>query len=160
MVGKMTIGKRMRHKPINTTWVPMLLLLSWILSFYEVFELNVQSKCMLEQEQLEQVIQWFNKWGLVAVMTTPPKIVRFPGSSSTRQSPRHRGDCLETEPRREAPMSLTSTYLTMRVSGARDIQLAKNSKYPIPLPPMSEDVQQEGALLGHIPNLKYQDYNL
>ena len=25
---------------------------------------------------------------------------------------------------------------------------------------MSEDVQEEGALLGHIPSLKYQDYNL
>lgn len=41
-----------------------------------------------------------------------------------------------------------------------DIQLAKHAKYPIPLPPMSEDVIEEGVLLGQIPNLKYQDCNL
>ena len=34
-----------------------------------------------------------------------------------------------------------------------DIQLTKNAKYPIPLSPMSKDIQEEGALLGHIPNL-------
>lgn len=36
----------------------------------------------------------------------------------------------------------------------------KNTKYPIPLPPMSKDVIEEGDLLGNIPNLRYQDYNL
>ena len=38
--------------------------------------------------------------------------------------------------------------------------MVKNAKYPIPLPSMSEDVIEEGALLGQIPNMKYQDYNL
>ena len=28
------------------------------------------------------------------------------------------------------------------------------------LPPMSEDVKEEGSLLGHLNDLKYQDYNL
>ena len=41
-----------------------------------------------------------------------------------------------------------------------DILLGKNTKYPISLSPMSEDVIEEGDLLGHISNLRYQDYNL
>ena len=52
------------------------------------------------------------------------------------------------------------TYIILRVSGALDIQLTKHVKYLIPLLPMSEDVIEEGVLLGQIPNLKYQDYNL
>ena len=30
----------------------------------------------------------------------------------------------------------------------------------MPLPPMSEDVKEEGLLLGYVNDLKYQDYNL
>lgn len=93
-------------------------------------------------------------------MTTPPKTVRFLGIPSTEQSPRHRGDCPEMETRREAPVTLTPAYLSLRVRGSLDLQLAKNTKYPIPLPPMSKDVQEEGALPGYIPGLKYQEYNL
>ena len=93
-------------------------------------------------------------------MTTPPKTVRFSGSTSTRQSPRHKGDRPEMEPCKEVPITLIPSYLTPRVSGALDIQLAKSTKYSIPLPPMSKDVVEEGALLGQIQNLKYQDYNL
>ena len=63
-------------------------------------------------------------------------------------------------PLREAPVNLIAAYLNPRVSGVPDIQLIKNMKYIIPLPPMSEDVFEEGGLLGHIQNLKYQDYNL
>ena len=47
-----------------------------------------------------------------------------------------------------------------RLSGASKVYLFKNEKYLISLPPMSEDVAEEGALLGKILNLKYQDYNL
>ena len=64
------------------------------------------------------------------------------------------------ETRREAPVTLTLTYLSPRVSGALQIQLAKNAKYLIPFPPMSENVKEEGTLLGHIQSLKYHDYNL
>lgn len=78
---------------------------------------------MLEQEKLEEVIQQFKTRDIDEVLTTPPKTVIFSGSSSTRQSPRHRGDCPEMEPRREAPISLTLAYLNLRVSGSPDIQL-------------------------------------
>ena len=64
------------------------------------------------------------------------------------------------EARSEGPMTLTPTYVSLGEIGALDIQLSKNAKYPIPLSLMSEDVLEEGALLGHIPTLKYQDYNL
>ena len=93
-------------------------------------------------------------------MTTPLKTVRFLGSTSTRQSPRHKGDRLEMEPRGEVPVTLTPTYLNPRLSGAPEVQLVKNEKYPIPLSLMSEDVAEEGALFEQILNLKYQDYNL
>ena len=41
-----------------------------------------------------------------------------------------------------------------------EVQLPKSAKYPMPLPPMSEDVIEEGNLLANIPQLRYQDYNL
>lgn len=62
--------------------------------------------------------------------------------------------------RKEVPIMLTTTYLSLRASGAPKIYLTRSAKYLIPLPPMLEDVKEEGALLGHIPGLKYQDYNL
>ena len=64
------------------------------------------------------------------------------------------------EPCREVLVTLTPTYLNPRLSGASEVHLVKNEKYLIPLPPMSEDVAEEGELLEHIPNIKYQDYNL
>ena len=120
----------------------------------------MSSECMLAQAELDKVLQRFKARGLASVMTTLPKTVRFPRISSTRLSPRHRGDRSEMEPHWEVPVKLTPSYLNLRVSGAPDIQLAKNKKYPILLPPMSKDVLEEGALLGYIQNLKYQDYNL
>ena len=63
-------------------------------------------------------------------------------------------------PLREAHVNLTAAYLNPRVSEAADIRLVKNEKYLISLQSMSEDVFEEGGLLGHIQNLKYQDYNL
>ena len=93
-------------------------------------------------------------------MITPLKTMRFAGSSSTRQSPRYKGDRPKMEARSEGPMTLTPTYVILGEIGVPNIQLAKNAKYPIPLPSMSEDVLEEGVLLGHIPTLKYHDYNL
>ena len=49
-------------------------------------------KCMTEEETLEEIVKRFEAEGLTAVMTTPPKTITFVGSSSTRQSPWHRGD--------------------------------------------------------------------
>ena len=63
-------------------------------------------------------------------------------------------------PLREVDVNLTAAYLNTRVSGASDIQLIKNMKYLIILPPMWEYVFEEGGLLGHTQNLKYQYYNL
>jgi hypothetical protein len=64
------------------------------------------------------------------------------------------------ETRKEVPIMLTATYLSPRVRRAPKMHLAKNTNYLIPLPPMSEDVKEEGTLVGHIPGLKYQNYNL
>jgi hypothetical protein len=64
------------------------------------------------------------------------------------------------ETRREAPVMFIVTYIIPRMARAPNIHLAKHAHYPIPLPPMSKDVIEEGTLLGQIPNLKYQDYNL
>ena len=61
---------------------------------------------------------------------------------------------------RKVPITWTLAYVNPRLSGAPKVHLVKNEKYLIPLPPMSEDVAEEGELLEHIPNLKYQDYNL
>lgn len=70
------------------------------------------------------------------------------------------GDQPTMETRRKAPITLTPTYVNLQVIGAPVIQLAKHTKYPIPLLSMSEDVLEEGALLRQISNLKYHDYNL
>lgn len=91
-------------------------------------------------------------------MRTPPKTIRFSGSTSTRQSPR--GDQPTMEYHIEVPVTWNPAYVNPRSSGAPEVHLAKNAKYPIPLPPMFEDVVEEGQLLEHISNLKYQDYNL
>ena len=112
---------------------------------------------MTKKKTLEQIVKQFEPEGLTAVMKTPPKIVRFPGSSSTRQSSRHKGDQLKMDTRCGALVLLTVTYENLREAGAPDIQLVKHAKYPTLLPLMSKDVIQEGALLGQIPNLKYQD---
>jgi len=36
----------------------------------------------------------------------------------------------------------------------------KQVKYVVPLPPMPEEVREQGNLLGKIDQLKFQDYNL
>ena len=64
------------------------------------------------------------------------------------------------ETRSEELMTLTPTYVISWVIGEPNIQLAKNAKYLIPLTPMFEYVLEEGAFLGQIQTLKYQDYNL
>ena len=110
-------------------------------------------------EQLDKLIYRFKQGGIVVLMTTPPKTVTFSGSTSMRQSPRHRGDRPTMESHKEVPIIGTPTYVNPRLNGAPEVHLVKNSKYLIPLPPMSEDVAEEGELLEHILNLKYQDYN-
>ena len=57
-------------------------------------------------------------------------------------------------------MSFLPTYVCLLRHEAPKIQLSSKARYPVPLPPMSEDVEEEGSLLGHVNDLKYQDYNL
>lgn len=64
------------------------------------------------------------------------------------------------ENQREAFVAWKLVYISPRLSIVSDIPLGKNKKYPILLPPMSEDVIEEGDLLGNIPNIWYKDYNL
>ena len=51
-------------------------------------------------------------------------------------------------------------YVNLHQEGAPEVQLPRGAKYPLPLPPISEDVVEEGDLLANIPQLRYQDYNL
>ena len=57
-------------------------------------------------------------------------------------------------------MSFLLAYVFLLWHEAPKIQLSSKARYPVPLPPMSEDVEEEGSLLGHVNDLKYQDYNL
>ena len=57
-------------------------------------------------------------------------------------------------------MSFLPAYMCPPHHEAPKIQLSSKATYPMPLPPMSEDVEEEGSLLGHVNDLKYQDYNL
>lgn len=61
---------------------------------------------------------------------------------------------------REVSVAWTLVYVSPRMSGAPDVPLVKCGKYHIPLPPMSKAMVEEGDLLGYIPILRYQDYNL
>lgn len=56
-------------------------------------------------------------------------------------------------------MSFLTRYVCPLRREAPKIQLSAKAKYLVPLPPMSEDVE-EGSLLGYVNDLKYQDYNL
>jgi hypothetical protein len=57
-------------------------------------------------------------------------------------------------------MSFLPAYVCPLRRETPKIQLSKKAKYLVPLPPMAEDVDEEGSLLGYVNDLKYQDYNL
>ena len=57
-------------------------------------------------------------------------------------------------------MSFLPAYVCPLRHEASKIQLSSKARYPVPLPPMSEDVEEEGSLLGYVNDLKFQDYNL
>ena len=57
-------------------------------------------------------------------------------------------------------MPFLLAYVCLLQHEALKIQLSSKARYLLPLPPMSKDVEEEGSLLGHVNNLKYQDYNL
>lgn len=55
----------------------------------------------------------------------------------------------------EKSLHCLPAYVNLCQEGALEVQLPKSAKYPMPLPPMSEDVVEEGDLLANIPQLKY-----
>ena len=57
-------------------------------------------------------------------------------------------------------MSFLPAYVCPLRHEALKIQPSAKAKYIVPLPPMSEDVDDEGSLLGYVNVPKYQDYNL
>ena len=57
-------------------------------------------------------------------------------------------------------MSFLPMYVFPLRHEATKIQLSTKAKYLVSWPPMSEDVEEEGSLLGYVNDLKYQDYNL
>ena len=57
-------------------------------------------------------------------------------------------------------MSFLPAYVCPLRHEAPKIQLSAKAKYLVPLPLMSEDVEEEGSLLGYVNDLKYKDYKL
>ena len=57
-------------------------------------------------------------------------------------------------------MSFFPTYLCPLWREAPKIQISAKAKYLMSLPSMSEDIKEEGLLLGYVNDLKNEDYNL
>ena len=96
-------------------------------------------------------------------MYTPVKQTKKSGtglSKSMRQSPRQQHVTEEKEIPQGRAMSFLPAYVCPLRHGASKIQLSSKGRYPMPLPPMSEDIEEEGSLLGYVNELKYQAYNL
>lgn len=81
-------------------------------------------------------------------------------SKPVRKSPRHQHVIEEQEIRQGQAMSFLPAYVFLLWHDALKIQLSSKARYPVPLSPMFEDVEEEGSLLGHVNDLKYEDYNL
>ena len=94
--------------------------------------------CMSMEVPLEEVTKRFKSGGIEATMVAMPKKPKFI-PKQTRQSPRTKVPQSEAEKSsRSAP--LLPTYVSPRAPGAPIIELAKQAKYVIPLPPMPEEV--------------------
>ena len=81
-------------------------------------------------------------------------------SKSVRQSSRHQHITKEDEIPQTWAMSFLPAYVCLVHHEASKIPLSSKARYPVPLSPMSEDVEEEGSLIGHVNDLKYQDYNM
>ena len=57
-------------------------------------------------------------------------------------------------------MSFLPAYVCSLQQEALKVQLSTKARYLVPLPPISKDIKEEGSLLGHVNDLRYQDYNL
>ena len=76
-------------------------------------------------------------------------------SKLVRQSPRHQHGTKEQEIPQGRAMLFLPAYVCPLWHKAPKVQLSTKAKYPVPLPPMLEDVEEEGSLLGHVNVLKY-----
>lgn len=81
-------------------------------------------------------------------------------SKLVRQSPRHQHRIKEQEIPQGRAMPFLLAYVCPLRHEVPKSQLLSKASYPIPLLPMFEDVEEEGSLLGHVNDLKFQDYNL
>jgi hypothetical protein len=81
-------------------------------------------------------------------------------SHAVRQSTRHQHGPDEHELPQGRAMPFLPAYVCPLRHEAPKVQLFEKAKYLVPLPPMSEDVEEEGSLLGYVNDLKYHDYNL
>ena len=91
-------------------------------------------------------------------MNTPTRQPKKSGtglSHVVRQSPQHQHDLDEQEIPQGRAMSFLPAYLCSLRHEAPKIQVSAKAKYLVPLPPMSEDVDKEGSLLGYVNDLKY-----
>ena len=68
---------------------------------------------LFETEPLEDIVQIFQRGGLVSAMTTPPKVVKL-GTSQVRQPPRMRSQAQiveESSPEQEEEVHMATEYI-------------------------------------------------
>ena len=103
---------------------------------------------MSKELTFEEVTKRFHSEGIEATMVAmskKPKLV----PKQTRQSPRMKVPQSEAETSSRSA-SLVPAYVSLQALGAPIIELAKQAKYIVPLPPMPEEVREQGNLLGKI----------
>ena len=59
------------------------------------------------------------------------------------------------EPHSDKSLHWLLGYVNPCQEGVLEVQLPRGAKYPMPLPPMFEEVVEEGDLLANIPQLRY-----
>lgn len=100
---------------------------------------------------------------VIVDMYMPTKQTKKSGvglSKPARQLSWHQHGTKEQEILQGRNMSFLLAYVCLLRHEAPKIQLSSKARYPVPLPPMLEDVEEEGSSLQHVNDLKYQDYNL
>ena len=100
---------------------------------------------------------------VIVDMYTPINQMKKSGigpSKLVRQSLQHQHGTEEQDIPQGRAMSFLPAYVFPLQHEAPKVQLSPKARYPIPLPPMLEDVKEEGSLLGHVNDLMYQEYNL
>ena len=76
-------------------------------------------------------------------------------SQPVRQLSRHQHGLEEKELLQGRAMSFLPAYVCSLWHEAPKVQLSTKARYPVPFPPMSEDVKEEGSLLGYVNDIKY-----